>query len=48
MTMRLQQFGTDDPLGTEESRNIGLLTVVSKLALALVMGIAVMIVSLLN
>lgn len=48
MTVRLQQLCNERHISPEESRNIGLLTIFSKLVLALVMGIFVMVVSLMN
>jgi len=46
MTFRLQQFFDEGQFCPGESRNITLLTIVSKLILALIMGIAVVVVSL--
>ena len=48
MTTRLQQHCAEGQISLEESRNIGLLTILSKLVMALVMGIVVMIALLMN
>ena len=48
MTGKLHQFCTEGQMSPEVSRNIGLLTMVSKLVMALVMGLVVMIVLLIS
>jgi hypothetical protein len=48
MTIRLQQFGRDWQMDSEDYRNIKLVTLFSKLALAVVMSAVVTIVTLLG
>jgi hypothetical protein len=48
MTIRLQQFGRDWQMDSEDYRNIKLVTLFSKLALALVMSAGVVIVTMLG
>lgn len=48
MTTRLQQLCPDGKISSADYRNIRLLTMLSKLVLALLMGVVVMIVSLMN
>lgn len=48
MTARLQQLCPDGEISSAHYRNIRLLTMLSKLVLALLMGIVVVIVSLMN
>ena len=48
MTIRLQQFGREWQMDSEDYRNIKLVTLFSKLALALVMSAVVTIVTLLG
>ena len=48
MTTRLQQLCPDGEISSADYRNIRLLTMLSKLVMALLMGIVVMIVSLMS
>ena len=48
MTGKLHQFYTEGQMSPEESRSIGLLTLLSKLVMALMMGLVAMIVLLIS
>ena len=48
MTTRLQQLYTTEKMNQIDCRNINLLTMLSKLAMVMVLGIVVMIISLIS
>ena len=48
MTTQLQQFGAEGQVSPADSRNIGLITMLSKLVMALFMGIVATVVLLIS